>query len=295
MISKELEVKIVTQARGGLKPGTIASNFGIHPDTVKRALEKPHYEASERRASVIDPWIKIIDSLLESHPKIRATRIRDLLRERGYNGSVYPIRRYCKEVRSHSHKAYLDLNFLPGEAAQVDWAYFGRIKIGKATRKLYVLIVVLAYSRRIYARYFLEMSQAQVMEGHMRAFEVFAGVPRKILYDNMKTAVLEHVGIGVRFNPGMLDFAKHYAFEPIACNLQSGWEKGRVERTVRYLRESFFEARSFEGVEDLNRQLEEWLDGAPMERRWIEDYAITVRDAFEQEKLSPLPGVDFDA
>jgi hypothetical protein len=110
----------------------------------------------------------------------------------------------------------------------------------------------------------------------------------------MKTAVIEHVGEGVRFNSDLLELAAHYSFMPRACNPRSGWEKGRVERAVRYVRENFFEARSFDNLEDLNQQLAVWLDTDAMERKWPDEHLLTVRDAFKQENLHALPSEPFD-
>jgi transposase len=244
---------------------------------------------------VIEPWLQLIDSVLKDHPTVRATALHTLLKGRGYSGSVYPIRKYCQQKRGRSDKAYLDLQFLPGEMAQVDWASFGTIRTGRDKRKLHAFVMVLSYSRRIFARFFYDMKSARVLEGHVLAFKNFGGIPRQVLYDNMKTAVIEHVGSGVRFNESLLELAAHYSFLPQACNPRSGWEKGRVERAIRYLRESFFTARKYEDLQDLNHQLETWLDEVAMERDWADDQALTVREAFSHENLNILPEESFDA
>jgi transposase len=243
---------------------------------------------------VIEPWLSLITTTLEKHPKIRSTRLHTMLRQRGYKGSIYPIRRYCSQNRSRKEKAFLDLHFTPGEMAQVDWADFGSISMGKYRRKLNLFIMVLAYSRRIFGHFFHDMCSSRVLEGHVLAFSYFGGVTRHVLYDNMKTAVIEHVGEGVRFNNDLLEIAKAYAFMPRACNPRSGWEKGRVERAVRYVRENFFEARSYENLNDLNMQLKAWLNTDAMDRDWPDDRLLLVRDAFDLENLGSLPSESFD-
>ena len=303
MISKEHEVQIITLSREGWRKGSIARELALHPDTVQRCLDRRfsknpecpgESDPSSNRASVLEPWVPLIKAKLEEHPNIRATRLFSMLKRQGYNGSVYPLRRYCKTHRPRPTKSFLDLLFLPGESCQVDWADFGKIKVGKHHRRLHLFIVVLAHSRCIYGHYFHDMSSARVREGQMLSYVFFGGVTRKALYDNMKTAVLEHVGDAVRFNDDLLDFAKHFGFEPVACNIRSGWEKGRVERAVRYIRESFFEARTFEDLDDLNQQLEDWLKTEAMERAWQDDSLLTVREALAQEILEPIPEEPYD-
>ena len=296
MIPKETEVEIKAKSNQGWRPGTIAQSLGIHSDTVKRVLgSKSGTQKQTIRASVLEPWLQLIDSVLKEHPKVRATALLTILKSRGYSGSVYPIRDYCRLVRGRSEKAYLDLQFLPGEMAQVDWASFGSIDVGKSKRKLHAFVMVLSYSRHIFARFFFDMKSARVLEGHVLAFKNFGGCPRQVLYDNMKTAVIEHVGGGVRFNEALLELAGHYAFLPQACNPRSGWEKGRVERAIRYLRESFFTARKYEDLRDLNHQLEVWLEETAMERDWTDDTSLKVKEAFQHENLNSLPAEAFDA
>lgn len=288
---------IKSLSREGWKIGSIAKEVGLHPTSVQRHLNKSaSKEASDEseKASVLDPWISLLEATLEKYPTVRATRLHSMLKQRGYKGSIYPIRRFCRKNRSRKQKAFLDLQFTPGEMAQVDWAEFGRISIGKYHRKLNLFLMVLAYSRRIFGYFFHDMSSARVLEGHTRAFSLFGGCTRVVLYDNMKTAVIEHVGEGVRFNGDLLELATHYSFMPRACNPRSGWEKGRVERAVRYVRENFFEARSFDNLEDLNQQLAVWLDTEAMDRKWPDEHLLTVRDAFKQENLQALPSEPFD-
>jgi transposase len=101
-----------------------------------------------------------------------------------------------------------------------------------------------------------------------------------VLYDNLKSAVLERVGDAIRFNPTLRDFSAHWRYEPRPVAVARGNEKGRVERAIRSVRSSFFAARTYRDLQDLNRQAEVWASGEAMERPWPEDSARTVRDAF---------------
>ena len=110
-----------------------------------------------------------------------------------------------------------------------------------------------------------------------------------------KSVVLERVGDAIRFNPEFLAFAKHYRFEPRPVAVARGNEKGRVERQIDFVRKSFFAAREFTDVADLNAQARQWCEGRAFDRPWPEDDALTVRQAFalEQPRLLGLPGAGY--
>ncbi len=190
-------------------------------------------------------------------------------------------------------EAYLRLRTLPGEQAQVDWGHFGKLEVGRAKRTLWGFVMVLSYSRRIFLRFYLGNAMAHFLDGHVRAFSAFGGVARVLLYDNLKSAVIERVGQAIRFNPTLLDLAAHYHFEPRPVAVARGNEKGRVERAIRYIRTAFFAAREFSDLGDLNHQAELWCSGpAAAERTCAEDRRRTVAEVFadEKETLLGLPG-----
>jgi hypothetical protein len=128
--------------------------------------------------------------------------------------------------------------------------------------------MVLSYSRGVFARFYLDMTMESFLRGHVAAFASFGGVPRTALYDNLKSVVLERHGDAVRFHPRLLELAGHYHFAPKPCAPYRGNEKGKVERTIRYLRDSFFAARRFTGLNHLNAQLATWLNDVALVRPW---------------------------
>ena len=150
-------------------------------------------------------------------------------------------------------------------------------------------VMVLSYSRRIFLRFFLDARCGTFLRGHVQAFSAFNGVARVALYDNLKSAVLERQGDAIRFNPALLAFAGHYRYEPRPVAVARGNEKGRVERAIRYVRDSFFAARAFTDLDDLNAQACLWCEGPPAsDRRWPQDTALSVRQAFHAERASLL-------
>jgi transposase len=275
------------------KIGTIAAELGVHRDTVEAAIEPRRFVnvAHRASASILDPYKEFVSATLDAHSRLRATRILEMLRQRGYTGSIWPLRRFVRKVRPVPRsEAFFRLSVLPGEQAQVDWGSFGSIKVGAAKRALSCFVMVLSWSRAIYARFVLDQTLESFLRCHVAAFEAFGGVPRALLYDNLKTAVLERVGDVIRFHPRLLELAAHYHFAPLPVGVARGNEKGRVERAIRYLRESFFAARSFRSLDHLNRQLSEWTTQIAHVRRVPGDLQKrSVVDAFAEERLRLLP------
>ena len=180
---------------------------------------------------------------------------------------------------------------LPGEQGQVDWGHFGHLMIGRARRPLMAFVVVLSYSRQIFLRFFLDARMENFLRGHVGAFTAWNGCPRVLLYDNLKSAVLERQGDAIRFHPTLIAFAAHYRYDPRPVAVARGNEKGRVERAIRYVRDNFFPARKFADLDDLNVQAEAWSRGLAADRRCPGQDTLSVREAFAAEapKLLALP------
>ncbi|MEM6792213.1 MAG: IS21 family transposase [Myxococcota bacterium] len=281
------------------KIGTIAAELSIHHDTVRRAINIDRFvRRGVVRPSQLDPYKDFIQQTLEQYPRLRATRVHEMVKARGYPGTVVQVRRYVRQVRPASRaEAFLALETLPGEQGQVDWGSFGRIQIGHASRSLSCFVMVLSWSRAMYARFTLDQRMESFLQSHVQAFEALGGVPRTLLYDNLKSVVLERHGEHVRYHDRLLELAGHYHFAPKPCAPYRANEKGKVERAIRYLRHSFFAARPFHSLDDLNAQLWTWIaevahqrvaPGHP-DRRAV---ATVFRD--EQEKLLPLPEHPFE-
>jgi len=280
------------------KIGTIAAELGLHYDTVRAAVETDRFaRPGVVRPSSLDPYHAIITETLTRHPRLRATRLHEMLRVRGYRGSVVQLRRLVARLRPRpAPEAFLRLTALPGEEAQVDWGHFGHLTVGRARRPIMGFVMVLSHARAVHAEFFLDQSMESFLLGHVRAFDAFGGVPRRLLYDNLKSAILERAGQSVRFNPRLLEFAGHYHFMARPCAPARGNEKGRVERQIRYLRDSFFAARNFTDVADLQRQFCAWRDDIAHQRAHPDDKARTVANMVEDERrvLVPLPEHGFD-
>jgi transposase len=279
------------------KVGTIAEALGVHPDTVKRAIEVDRFHRAEQlRSSMLDPYLMFLRQTLELHPRLRATRLHQMLRDRGYEGSVEQLRRVVARLRPHPQEAFLRLQVFVGEQAQVDWAHFGTVTIGRARRALSCFVMTLSWSRALYLEFFFDQTMENFLRGHVNGFDSFKGSARVLLYDNLKSAVVERHGRQIHFNPRLLELAAHYHFEPRPCQVRAGNQKGRVERAIRYVRDSFWAARTFTTLEACNLQALKWRDDVAHQRQWPDDNSRTVAQVFEQERprLLELPLHKFD-
>jgi transposase len=279
------------------KIGTIARELVLHPETVSMAVETDRFNNTKTlRSSATDPYAGFIREILSKHPRLRATRIFQMIRDRGYEGSVVQLRRVIACMRPTRKEAFLTLRTFAGEQGQVDWAHFGEVSIGRARRKLSCFVITLSYSRALYLEFFFDQCMESFLRGHIHAFEDWHGLPRILLYDNLRSAVLERRGDAIHFNPRLLELCAHYHFAARPCQVRAGNQKGRVERAIRYIRESFFAARRFTTLEDFNRQALEWRDREAHRRPWPGGDHRMVEQAFaeEQPRLLPLPAHPFD-
>ena len=299
-ISKALEAKILRHhfvEHWG--PHTIAAQLGVHHSSVDRVLSQAGLPKAERarHASIIDPYLPFIIETLEHYPKLTAARLYAMAQLRGYCGGASHFRAHVAQLRPRKpSEAYLRLRTLPGEQGQVDWGHFNRVQVGRAKRPLMAFVMVLSWSRQIFLRFYLNQRMESFLRGHVDAFEAWGALPRVLLYDNLKSAVLERRDDAIRFNPTLLALSAHYHFEPRPVAIARGNEKGRVERAIRYIRDSFFAGRQWSNIDDLNAQADAWCQGPAANRQCPQDQSMSVREAFEREQpqLLRLPDNPFE-
>jgi transposase len=276
------------------KRGTIAAQLGVHFDTVVRVLGSFGPKAGSPRpdARVLEPYVPLVDQTLGRYPRLVATRLYDMLVERGYTGSLRTLRRYVRVARpAPKSEVFLRVETLPGEQAQVDWAHVGSLAVPGGNRPLWAFVMVLAYSRAMWAELVVDMGIDSLRRSLVRASSFFGGSPRQWLFDNAKTVVIERAGDAVRFHPALLDLAARLHVQPALCAPRKPHEKGKVERAIRYLKERFFAARSFHSVGHGNAQLADFFAGVAHERphpRWPERRVVDVFDE-EKHRLLALP------
>ena len=274
--------------------GTIARQLHVHYSVVRRVLSESGIPKSTfiKKELLITPYLSFIMDTLKTYPNLTAARLYDMVKSRGYVGSADHFRHLIALYRPRPFaEAYLRLRTLPGEQAQVDWGHFGYLQIGAAKRPLMAFVMVLSFSRKIFLHFYLNAKMSNFLQGHVSAFDAFCGIPKVLLYDNLSSAVLQRQGDAILFNPQLLEFASHYRFEPRPVAIARGNEKGRVERSIRYIRDNFWNARKFNGIDDLNDQATKWCENESETRPCPEDKTKKVAEVFlqEKEKLLVLP------
>ena len=275
--------------------------------TIKKALasaEAGSYTLKEpREAPVLGPYKARIKALLAENEQLpgkhRLTghRIFKLLRDEGYAGSESGVQGYLWRLRQGQRqvKVFIPLEFEPGQDGQVDWGE-AVVKLGGEQVTVQIFVLRLCYSRKIFVMAFPSQKQECFWAGHEAAFHYLGGIPRRLTYDNLKTAVKKILlGHNRQEQAGFIVFRSHYLFESHFCTPGAGHEKGRVEDGVGYARRNFMtpllEATDFA---DLNAQL--WQQCLQDDQRRVDRQPHTIAEAWQQERplLRPLPDHDLE-
>jgi transposase len=279
----------------------IARHLGMSRNTISRCLAQsgdppPPTTTRANRASKLDPFKAFIDAWLAEDSRLTARLIFQKLQNSvsGFDCGYTLVKDYLQSCRpKRTKRAFTRMEPLAGERFEVDWAHFDSLDYHGDKRKLYAFCMVECHSRLLYVEFTHSQAMETFLRCHIHAFRFFSGVARELWYDNLASAVAERDGNLIRFNPRLYAFAKLYRFTPRACHRAAGWEKGKVERAIRYLRQNFWPLRSFSGLDDANRQLQQWLDQTANQRRHSET-RDTPRDRFRPDTLRPLPDIDAD-
>lgn len=269
----------------------IAKQMKIGRRTLAKYIRNPAPAVTRRdRASKLDPFKPAIAELLERDAAAPAAAIYDRIRTLGYDGGITIVRDYIHAVRAGTaaRRAYVRMEPGPGERCDVDWGHFGALMYNGAPRKLYAFCLVECHSRRMYVEFTHSQSFETFVRCHIHAFEDMGGCSREIWFDNLATAVAEHEGNLVRFNPRFLAFAREYDFIPRACHVAAAWEKGKVERAIGYIRQSFWPLRSFTDLADVNAQARQWTRETANQRKHRET-GQAPEERFQPEFLRPVP------
>jgi len=284
-------------AHQGLNAAQIARELTLDPRTVASWLTQEHFRPRKprQRSGKLDPFKKEIGRMLERYP-YSAAQVFQRLREQGFDGGYSIVKAYVRAVRPRRQPAFLTLAFAPGECAQVDWGMFGSVPVGQTQRRLSFFVMVLCYSRMMYVEFTVSQTMEHFLACHHHAFEFFGGIPKKVMVDNLKSAVLKRaLGEAPVFNPKYLDFATHCGFTIAPCNVGKGNEKGRVENAVGYVKKNFLAGLELPDFGALNPAARQWLDTVANARVHGEtkDKPATLWHK-ERPSLRPLPLHPFD-
>lgn len=221
---------------------------------------RPRAGSGRPRGSKLDPFKGQIVRWLDTHP-YSAQQIWQRLREAGFDGGATIVKQYVARIRPRRAAAFLKLDFAPGECAQVDWGSWGTIGVGNTQRRLSLFVMVLCYSRRMYLEFTVSQTMEFFLACHEHAFQAFGGVVRRVMVDNLRSAVLKHlVGAAPTFNPRYVDFARFWGFQISACNVRRPAEKGRVENAVGYVKKNFLAGLALPDFAALAAPAALWVD-----------------------------------
>ena len=296
MISYETFCKIRHyRDHDGLNESQIADTLALDSRTVKKWLDEKqfHQRKASGRPSKLDPFKPTIIQMLETHP-YTAKQVLQRIREENYDGGYTIVKDYVARIRPRRSPAFLKLSFAPGECAQVDWGSFGSITVGETRRRLSFFVMVMCYSRMMYLEFTVSQTMEHWLACHQNALQFFQGVPKRIMVDNLKSAVIKRaVGQAPVFNQRYIDFANHYGFTVVPCGVAKGNEKGRVESGVGYVKKNFLAGLKLPNFEALQLGGKEWLTTIANQRIHGETRKQP-REMFAEERLQPLPAEPYD-
>lgn len=290
MIDKRTVFEIHRLRNEGFSKRSIARQLQIDRETVTKYLAEPDPLVGKRKPkkSKLDPYNDLIAEMLENCADIKAPVVMQHLRAKGFDGGITIVRERLRKFRGHSvsREAFIRFESDPGEQVQIDWGHFGNLSYGDSGRRLYALAVLEGYSRMLYVFFSHSQKQECLHQGLLQAFTYFNGTPKEIVVDNMLTAVTERVGGIVRFNDAFLDFLRKFSIVPRACTIRAPYEKGKVENAIKYIRQNFWPLRQFNGLEDVQNQVREWLDTVANVRK---HHTTGHRPVDRLRDLIPLP------
>jgi transposase len=269
VIKWEIRVLLAHYLDQGLSKSAIARHLGIDRRTITRWIETGQLDREvdtgqvprpvrRTRPSKLDPYKPIIDQRLATYPALSAVRLLEEIRAAGYIGGISQLRVYLQSARPKDvPETVVRFETEPGQQGQVDFA-----EVVMPWGKRFALLVVLGYSRLLWARFFTQQDMRTLFQGLEEAFTFFGGVPRELLFDQMASVItrdLRPLGGKLIENAEFLRFAAHWGFRVRACRPYRAKTKGKVERPIRYLRDSFLYGREFVSDDDLNAQADTWL------------------------------------
>lgn len=283
---------------------SVARELGISRNTVRKYLEEsePKRREGPRARPVLETVKGRIDELLEqwstrttAKQRITGSRVHRQLVEEGYEVGITTVRSYLRELRRQSQEVFIPLTYTPGECAQVDF-FEVTVDVDGTRRKAWKFVVRLMYSGRDFAWLYDRCDQVAFLDGHVRAFAHFGGVPGRMIYDNLTAAVKRRVGLKRELTDRMLALSSHYLFEPCFARPGEGHDKGGVESRGKAIRLQHLtpipEGRS---LDELSERLLAELDASMGHRRNAERVTVAARWDEESEHLRPLAPTPFEA
>jgi transposase len=283
----------------------IARNQGCDPRTAKKYSEHPELLGQPRqtapRPSKVDPFLDQIEAYLDDrYGNQRATWINEQLVKAGFDGGYEIVKRAVRKIKGRKQRlAYVRFESMPGEQAQVDFGEFLVTLPDGSVKKYYLFAMILGYSRKLFACLLERCDLPSFLEAHILAFEHFGGVPHEVLYDRMRNVYVRNIcetdepgplGMGRPvFTQALMTLAVHYGFVPQVAPAYAAWVKGKIERPMNFVRESWWCGYAFSDLQSANKDLAAWLTLKEARVHGTTHERITVRFEREKPHLQALP------
>jgi transposase len=270
----------------------IAITLGIARNTVRKYLRHPELVAMPHprpnRHSKLDPFKEQIKQWIQEDHCYNCEAMFPRLLAMGYKGSLSVLKAFVHPLRppAGGHYPVIRYETKPGEQVQFDWGEFKYEQDG-TPRKLYGFTAILCYSRLRFVTFVKRCDTPTMIRCLMEAFEYFGGLPKAALTDRMKSVLLVMEGKIPRWNPLFADFMASIGVAPRVCKAFTPQTKGKIERSVGFVKQSFWAGVTFSDVDDLNRQAHAWCER--INGRVHRTTHERPKDRREQEPLSPLP------
>jgi transposase len=265
MLALEERFMIRELSRKGVSISEIARRTGRDRKTIRQTVSAPDLlppkHPRQAKACKIDPYASYLEGRM-AEGVLNARKLYGEILAQGYPGKESKVRE-CVHERRPDKEPIGSVRFetAPGEQGQVDWGYFGFITHHERTYRLYAFVMTLGWSRASYLHFTISADTTWFIRCHLHAFTYLGGVPRRLLYDNLKSVVRSRDAEDVvHWNPRFLDEAFVAGFAPQACKPYRPQTKGKVENGVKYVRGNFWPGLHFRDLDDLKAQALTWLN-----------------------------------
>jgi len=293
-----MQTTIHTLFKKGYSKARISRELGVSTKTIRKVLkskENGEEEITKKpHPSVLDKHKEYLD--IQRSKGLSKQRIyQDLCMMKGFCGSYSTVRDYITRMEHVLPKAYMVLSTLPGEEAQVDFGYIGTLKVNGKPRKAWIFAMSLSYSRFMHVSITLNQSVQTFIECHTAAFNYFGGVPQTVKIDNLKAGIIETNFYEPIVQRTYAAYASHYGFWPQPCRIYTPTDKGKIESNIKYVKNNCFKGRDFEGINEAQLFLEDWLKNTANVRVHGTTKKIPQElfEAKEKSELRPLPVEEF--
>jgi transposase len=258
MLTLEGFMNVKDLKQQGLSVSAIAEQLDLDRKTVRKYLVAPPqpYQRREPMPAKIEPYRAFLRERWEQGVH-NASKLWQEIRGRGYPGGYSQLKLLVAPWREEQReRAFVRFETEPGQQSQMDWGHFGNWD----GRRLYCFGLTLCYSRMRYIEFTQRQDVNHLLHCLVHAFHYFDGVTESILTDRMKTVLLDQQGGELHFNPGFLGFAAYYGFVPKVCRPYRPETKGKIERTIGFVRQNFWPGLQFDSLDELNRKARDWME-----------------------------------